>query len=73
MAQYIVDNDGRLVKVAGNVGARVDVRVNGVSVIDGASANINTNSAYNATTNKIATMQDITDALGEIETLLSEI
>lgn len=40
-----------------------DVQVNGASVLTGTVANVVTNTAYNAETNKLATMQDVTTAV----------
>jgi hypothetical protein len=40
-----------------------DVQVNGASVLTGTVANVVTNTAYNASTNKLATMQDVTTAV----------
>lgn len=44
------------------VGGVTDVQINGTSVLSSGVANIVTNSAYNSSTNKIATMNDIPSA-----------
>ena len=43
-----------------------DVQINGTSVTNNGVANIKTNTAYNASTNKIATMSDVPIGLSEI-------
>lgn len=50
--------------VADNVTAGVsDVQVNGTSILSSGVANIVTNTAYNSSSNKVATMTDITNAV----------
>lgn len=49
-------------------GTSTDVQINGTSITSGGVANILTNTAYNSSTNKIATMSDVVNA-----TLLSNI
>lgn len=44
-----------------------DVQVNGTSVVSSKIANILTNTAYNASTNKVATMTDISNAISGAE------
>ena len=40
-----------------------DVQIDGSSVVSGGTANLITNTAYNASTNKLATMTDIANAI----------
>lgn len=40
-----------------------DVKINNTSILSSGSANIVTNTAYNASSNKIATMTDIANAI----------
>lgn len=50
--------------VADNVTVGVsDVQINGTSILSSGTANILTNTAYNSSSNKIATMTDITNAM----------
>ena len=49
--------DGTWASVSG--GSSTDVQINGTSITSGGVANIVTNTAYNASSNKIATMSDI--------------
>lgn len=49
--------DGTWASVSG--GSSTDVQINGTSITSGGVANIITNSAYNASSNKIATMSDL--------------
>jgi hypothetical protein len=44
-------------------GSATDVQVNGTSITSSGVANLLTNSAYNSSSNKIATMSDITNAV----------
>ena len=44
-----------------------DVQVNGTSVLSSGAANILTNTAYNASSNKIATMSDIPSVSGKLD------
>jgi len=44
---------------SGGGGTATDVQINGTSIVSNNQANIITNSAYNASTNKIATMADV--------------
>lgn len=44
-------------------GSSTDVQINGTSIVSSGTANILTNTAYNASTNKIATMTDISNAI----------
>ena len=44
-------------------GAVSDVQINGTSILSSGTANIITNTAYNASTNKVATMTDINNAM----------
>lgn len=65
---------GQTYNIGGGVG---DVQVNGITVVNAQNAaNILTESTYNETTNKIATMLDVTNAIntaiGDIENLLIE-
>ena len=48
-AMYLVENSG----------GDLDVQVNGSSIVSGGVANLVTNSTYNASSNKIATMSDM--------------
>lgn len=45
-------------------GSSTDVQINGTSIVSSGTANIVTNTAYNASSNKIATMSDISSSLG---------
>ena len=45
-------------------GSSVDVQINGTSIVSSNVANIVTNTAYDSSTNKIATMSDIASAIG---------
>lgn len=56
-----VDSKGHLTSVTTSSasGGVNDVQVNGTSVVSSGTANIVTNTAYNASTNKIATMADV--------------
>lgn len=50
--------------VAGVSSPVIDVKVNNTSILSSGVANLVTNTAYNASTNKIATMSDIPDTSG---------
>ena len=52
--KYVDDNSG-----GGGGGSATDVQVNGTSITSSGVANLITNTAYNASTNKLATMSDI--------------
>ena len=47
------------INIGGGSGVSTDVQINGTSIVSSGTANILTNTAYNASTNKIATMSDI--------------
>lgn len=49
-------------------GSSTDVQINGTSIVSNNTANILTNTAYNASTNKIATMSDIPSISGKLDT-----
>ena len=53
--KYVDDNSGG--------GSSTDVQINSVSITSGGVANIITNTTYNASSNKIATMTDIANAI----------
>lgn len=53
-------------------GSATDVKVNGTSITSGGVANIVTESAYNASTNKIATKNDITKANAGLSNVANE-
>ena len=67
-----VDSKGHVtgVSTSSASGGVSDVQVNGTSVVSSGTANIVTNTAYNASTNKIATMADV-DAVTITYTLIS--
>ena len=46
-------------------GTATDVQINGTSIVSNNTANILTNTAYNSSSNKIATMSDIPDITGK--------
>lgn len=50
-------------------GTPTDVQINGTSITSNNVANIITNTAYNSSTNKIATMSDVPDVSGKQNTL----
>lgn len=55
-----IDNTDEVTSVNGDTGAvTIDMTVNGTSVMSGTTANIETQSAYNELTNKIATVSDL--------------
>ena len=65
---YVDNNSG------GGGGTATDVQINGTSITSNNVANIITNTAYNASSNKIATMADIaTDLNGKADTDLSNV
>lgn len=47
------------INISGGGGTATDVQINGTSITSNNVANIKTNSTYNATSNKIATMSDV--------------
>lgn len=47
------------INISGGGGTATDVQINGTSITSNNVANIVTNTAYNATSNKIATMSDV--------------
>lgn len=49
-------------------GTPTDVQINGTSIVSSNIANIITNTAYDDTTNKIATMSDLPDISGKLDT-----
>lgn len=51
---------------SGGGGTATDVQINGTSIVSNNSANILTNTAYNASTNKIATMTDIANYVNSL-------
>lgn len=57
----------------GEGGTSTDVQINGTSITSSNVANIVTNSAYNASTNKIATMSDLPDITDKANTNLSNV
>lgn len=57
--------DGTWASVSG--GSSTDVQINGTSITSGGVANIITNSAYDASSNKIATMSDLPSTSGFLE------
>lgn len=63
----IIDNLG------GGGGSSTDVQINGTSITSQGVANILTNTAYNASSNKIATMSDIPSTSGLANTDLSNL
>ena len=63
----IIDNLG------GGGGSSTDVQINGTSITSGGVANILTNTAYNASSNKIATMSDLPSTSGLANTDLSNL
>jgi len=63
--------DGTWATVSG--GSATDVQINGTSITSGGTANIITNSAYNASSNKIATMSDLPSTSGLANTDLSNL
>ena len=52
-------------------GAVNDVQINGTSILNNKVANIQTNSAYNASTNKIATMTEINNVTSIVNNLVN--
>lgn len=56
------------ISISGGGGSAIDVQINGTSIVSNDVANIVTNSAYSGSTNKIATMSDIS---GKQDTLVS--
>ena len=54
-------------------GSSTDVQINGTSITSGGVANIVTNTAYNASSNKIATMSDVPSISGLANTDLSNL
>ena len=54
---------GNITISGGGGGSSTDVQINGVSITNNDIANIMTNTAYNANTNKIATMTDVSNAV----------
>ena len=52
------------VDLSNSAGSSVDVQINGTSIVSNDVANILTNTAYDSSTNKIATMSDIASAIG---------
>lgn len=56
---------------SGGGGTSTDVKINNVSITNNNVANILTNSAYNENTNKIATMTDINNIVGNINAILA--
>lgn len=63
--------DGTWDSISG--GQSTDVQINGTSITSGGVANILTNSAYNASSNKIATMSDVPSTSGLANTDLSNL
>lgn len=63
--------DGTWANVSG--GSSTDVQINGTSITSGGVANIVTNTAYNASSNKIATMSDVPSTSGLANTDLSNL
>ena len=61
--------NGKICVYTGSSGAVSDVQVNGTSVLSSGVANIVTETAYNASSNKIATMSDIPS--GEVDVTLN--
>lgn len=58
---------------SGGGGSSTDVQINGTSITSGGVANILTNTAYNASSNKIATMSDVPSTSGLANTDLSNL
>lgn len=56
---FIYDGTGYVFVCSSKGGTVTDVQVNGTSVLSSGVANLVTNTAYNASTNKIATMSDV--------------
>ena len=52
------------VDLSNSAGSSVDVQINGTSIVSNDVANILTNTAYDSSTNKIATMSDVANAIG---------
>lgn len=63
--------DGTWASVSG--GSSTDVQINGTSITNQGVANIVTNTAYNASSNKIATMSDVPSTSGLANTDLSNL
>lgn len=59
------------INIAGGGGSSTDVQINGNSIVSEGIANIVTESAYNSSTNKLATMNDMPDLSGKQDTLVS--
>lgn len=51
------------INISGGGGTATDVQVNGTSITSSGVANLLTNSAYNSSSNKIATMTDVSNAV----------
>ena len=47
------------ITIQGGGGGSTDVQINGTSIVENDTANILTETAYNSSTNKIATMSDV--------------
>lgn len=61
---------------SGNItisGSSTDVQINGTSIVSSGTANIVTEGVYNASTNKIATNDDIKEVYSRQETLTNKI
>ena len=56
----------------GGGGTATDVQINGTSIVSNNTANIITNTAYNSSSNKIATMSDLPDISGKQDKILVE-
>ena len=53
------------ISISGGGGTATDVQINGTSIVSNNTANILTNTAYNSSSNKIATMNDVPDITGK--------
>lgn len=53
------------ITISGGGGTATDVQINGTSIVSNNTANIITNTAYNSSSNKIATMSDVPDISGK--------
>ena len=53
------------ISISGGGGTATDVQINGTSIVSNDVANIITETAYNASTNKIATMSDVPNITGK--------